>query len=72
MTEPRHTPHQSLAPIGGRDPFTFHGHRLSSLYRKVRSPHNPFIFLKILKNCACGMGCDLSIYGKMKGWVGAA
>ena len=31
------------------EPFTFHGHRLSSLYRGLKSPDNPFIFLKILK-----------------------
>jgi hypothetical protein len=28
-------------------PFTFHGHRLASLYRADRTPRNPFIFLKI-------------------------
>ncbi|MEC3860231.1 hypothetical protein VK792_02960 [Mesobacterium sp. TK19101] len=30
-------------------PFTFHGHRLSSLYREKRRQLKPFIFLKILK-----------------------
>ena len=29
-------------------PFTFHGHRLSSLYRDFKRSHNPFIFPKIL------------------------
>jgi hypothetical protein len=36
----------------GRDKgtsFTFHGHRLSSLYRPGITPRNPFIFPKILK-----------------------
>ena len=33
-------------------PFTFRGHRLSSLYRAPTAPENPFIFLKILKSSA--------------------
>jgi hypothetical protein len=32
------------------DPFTVHGHRLSSLYRGGMMTPSPFIVLKILKN----------------------
>ncbi|WP_300546820.1 hypothetical protein [Roseovarius sp.] len=61
-----------IAPsrMTGRGTFTFHGHRLSSLFRMRRKTPNTFIFLKILKFCACGTLSVLSIYGKMK--AGAA
>ena len=48
-------------------PFTFHGHRLSSLYRGASVQHIPFIFLKILPAQRLWQVLHLSICGKMKG-----
>ena len=50
----------------GRGTFTFHGHRLSSLFRTKSETPNTFIFLKILKFRASGTVGPLSIFGKMK------
>lgn len=43
------TPAPGLCKVGG-EPFTFRGHRLSSLYRKLMKTPNPFIFPKILEH----------------------
>lgn len=40
-------PSRRLSKVAG--PFTFHGHRLASLYREDKKPLIPFIFPKIRK-----------------------
>lgn len=59
-------PPRGLYEVAGT-PFTFHGHRLSSLYRGVSVHHIPFIFLKILPAQRLWQMLHLSICGKMKG-----
>ena len=53
----------------GTQPFTVHGHRLSSLYRAQNQTAKPFIVLKILINfdlVSWGNGAIASICGTMK------
>jgi len=45
-------------------PFTFHGHRLSSLYRGDRRLQIPFIFLKILKLRRTGLAARIEYLWK--------
>lgn len=47
-------------------PFTFRGHRLSSLYRSLNLNPIPFIFPKILKHLPLRLVVALSICRKMK------
>jgi hypothetical protein len=44
--------------------FTFHGHRLSSLYRADMGPPIPFIFPKILKKLCPWASIALEYLGK--------